>query len=350
MTAKLTDHAVSELPLEAGRAELLEEIMSTVAPERQAAEPQPPTRHRARWLAPVAAAAVIAAIASSPLWWQAPGDDPGSGGTTSAAAQPDESGFRAVLDAPGWTVTATESGDDGSGEVNYDRDGGFTESGGASFTITWYPADSYDSYVEDREHIVDPPAPGEPVEVLGLGGQLWAYSDDDHTVIREVQDGHWMELRGTGMDEAAYRALLGQVRLVDRPGFEAALPEDHVGRDEREVVAGQILADIEAVSGAGFPGGDAPSFADGEAKDRYQFGAEVVGAYTCAWLESFENAQAHDQADQAQRALGVLATSRDWAILDEMDATGDYPEVLWQIADEAAAGELQPWYREGLGC
>ena len=39
MIPKLTDDAVSVLPLESGRAELLEEIMSTVAPDRQTAEP-----------------------------------------------------------------------------------------------------------------------------------------------------------------------------------------------------------------------------------------------------------------------------------------------------------------------
>ena len=36
----------------------------------------------------------------------------------------------------------------------------------------------------------------------------------------------------------------------------------------------------------------------------------------------------------------MLGTSRDWPILDEMDETGDYPEVVWEIADEARAGEL----------
>ena len=35
MIPKLTDDAISRLPLESGRAELLEEIMSTVAPDRQ---------------------------------------------------------------------------------------------------------------------------------------------------------------------------------------------------------------------------------------------------------------------------------------------------------------------------
>ena len=40
---------------------------------------------------------------------------------------------------------------------------------------------------------------------------MWAYSPHDHTVIREVEDGHWMEFRGDGMDQAAYLELLGQL-------------------------------------------------------------------------------------------------------------------------------------------
>jgi hypothetical protein len=34
----------------------------------------------------------------------------------------------------------------------------------------------------------------------------------------------------------------------------------------------------------------------------------------------------------------ALASSRDWAILQEMNSEGDYPEVLWQYAD-AVAGD-----------
>ena len=49
MDLKLTDEAVALLPLEAGRAELLEEIMSTVAPDRTLDEPTPvPGRTRGR--------------------------------------------------------------------------------------------------------------------------------------------------------------------------------------------------------------------------------------------------------------------------------------------------------------
>src|SRR3954470_14568262 len=71
---KLTDDAISRLPLEAGRAELLEEIMSTVAPDRQndtLAEPDPVrASRRLRWVAPVAAAAVVAGLAGGTVWWQ----------------------------------------------------------------------------------------------------------------------------------------------------------------------------------------------------------------------------------------------------------------------------------------
>jgi hypothetical protein len=350
---KLTDDAVAGLPLEAGRAELLEEIMSTVAPDRQAAEPTPlPSRTRRRWLVPAAAAAVVAGIAASTVWWQAPGDDRHGGGRTpSVAAEPgeaDETGFRAVLDVPGWEVTSTEAGEDGYGEINYDKGGGFTAKGGASLTITWYPADSYDSYVEDREHIVDPPAPGEPVEVLGLGGQLWAYSDDDHTVIREVQDGHWMEFRGTGMDEAAYRELLGQLRLVDRPDFEAALPEDYVSKDERLGTALEMIGGITDVTGVGWPG-RAPSLSSDET-DPYQLGADIAGKYACAWIAEFADAKrAGDQA-RADEAARVLDTSGAWPVLLEMSADGDYPEVVWDYAVEVGAGRVPQGYRDGLGC
>ena len=33
-----------------------------------------------------------------------------------------------------------------------------------------------------------------------------------------------------------------------------------------------------------------------------------------------------------------------------MNADGDYPEVVWELADQAVAGQVPDWYREGLGC
>jgi hypothetical protein len=340
MIPKLTDDAISRLPLGSGRAELLEEIMSTVAPDRQDPDTlDDPTRlhsRRTRWVAPLAAAAVVAGLAGGTRGWQQHRPAPDGSDHVASLGLPE--GQSVVLDAPGWKVDSLSG------------DGLVFRNGDADLEITSYDADQYDSYVTDREHIEEEPVDGRPITVLGRPALMWAYSSTDHTAIRGVEGGRWMEFRAQGLDEAAYLELLGRLRLTSEDEFAASLPESYVAEDERSAVAGEILADIEAVSGAGFPEGAAPSFSDGEAKDRYQFGAEVVGAYTCAWLESYENARSHDQNGQAQQALTVLGTSHVWPILRSMDEDGDYPDVLWQIADEARAGQLQEWYREGLGC
>jgi hypothetical protein len=338
---KLTDDAIARLPLQAGRAELLEEIMSTVAPDRHdpdtLADPTPVHSRRTRWVAPLAAAAVVAGLAGGTLWWQQhrPTED-GSQHVATALGLPE--GTEVVLDAPGWKVDSLSG------------DGLVFRNGDANLEITSYAAKDYESYVKDREYILDPPAPGQPIEVLGRPAQMWAYSAHDHTAIREVEDGHWMEFRAEGVDEAGYLALLGQLRFVSEGDFAASLPDDYVTKDEREITAEQIIGEIHEVSGARFPDGGAPSFAKGDAKDFYQFGAEVAGAYTCAWLEEFENAKTHGQDAKTAEAARVLGTSRQWPILKKMNADGDYPEVVWQYADDVAAGKVPEGYREGLGC
>ncbi len=336
MIPKLTDDAVAELPLGAGRAELLEEIMSTVAPDRQQAEPTAPTRHRSRWLVPLAAAAVVAGLAGGTLWWQQERAEKDDSSRVATLGLPE--GQAVVLDAPGWKVDSL--GGDGIRFHN----------GKANLEITSYDAKDYDSYVEDREYIVDPPAPGEPIQVLGRPAQMWAYTPHDHTAIREVEDGRWMEFRGDGMDRAAYLALLGQLRLTSDAEFNASLPDDYVAKGERATTAEQIIGEIHQVSNAGFPGGASLQLDDGEAKDHYQFGAEVVAQYVCAWLETFENAKTHEQPGLATEAARVLATSREWPILKQMNADGDYPEVVWEYADQVTAGQVPEGYREGLGC
>ena len=335
MNPKLTDDAVSRLPLEGGRTALLEEIVGR--------EPATAPARTRRWVAPLAAAAVVAGIAGSSLWWS--GDDPAAPTRqpdTAVASDVKSAPTRyAVLDAPGWEVTYTESYED-YGSASY-------ENGGRSFEITTYPADSYAGYVEDREHIVDPAAPGEPVEVLGLGGQMWAYSRDDHTTIREVEAGHFMELRGSGMDESAYVALLGRLRMTDLQGFEASLPDEFVTGDERASTAEEMLAGITDVAGAGWPASGG-SLEDSDQQDRYQLGAEVVGDYACAWLGEYVDARAAGDAARAAEAVRVMGTSRQWPVLKEMDTTGDYPEVLWDFADQVAAGQAPEGYRGALGC
>ena len=156
MIPKLTDDAISMLPLESGRAELLEEIMTTVAPDRQTEATPNPTPRRNRWLAPVAAAAVVAGLAGGTVWWQQHRPEQDDSSRVAALGLPE--GQAVVLDAPGWKVDSL--GGDG---IQFRK-------GDANLEVTSYAAKDYDSYVEDREHIVDPPAPGAPVTVLGRPG------------------------------------------------------------------------------------------------------------------------------------------------------------------------------------
>jgi len=338
---KLTDDAISRLPLGAGRAELLEEIMTTVAPDRNRPDTldaaAPVRSRRTRWVAPLAAAAVVAGLAGGTVWWQQQGAARDDSDQVAAPLGLPE-GKAIVLDARGWKVDSLSG------------DGLVFRNGEASLEITTYDADSYDSYVRDREYIVDPPAPGRPIQVLGKAAQMWAYSSTDHTAIRVVDDGQWMEFRADGLDEAEYLALLDRLRFASQDEFASTLPDDYVTEDKRDEAGRRIVADIRAVSGAGFPEGTSLRLADGRDKDRYQFGAEVAGQYACAWLEAFADARTHEQPARADRAASVLATSRQWPILKEMDAEGDCPEVIWAYADDVAAGQVPTGYREGLGC
>lgn len=346
MEPKLTDQAVSDLPLAAGRAELLEEIMQTPALDhaddtarRTGDGPDQGARRSRRWLVPLAAAASVAALATAPAWW--PDDDTVTPVPQSQPAAP-ASGYLAVLDDPAWEVDDVSGATASAGSISY-------ANGSQQLEISWSEAASYADYVADREHISDPPAPGEPVEVLGADGQLWAYSAEDHTVIREVEDRHWMEFRGSGMDRAAYLVLLGELRLVDEAGFEAALPEEFVVTGERGEAVQAILDGIDEVADPLFPPGSDPTI-DSEESDPYHLGADVSGAVACLWLDELAAAIEAGQERRVDRAADVLASSHEWPVLLEMDEEGDYPEVLWELADQAGRGEVPEGYEGALGC
>jgi hypothetical protein len=336
---KLTDDAVAGLPLHLGRAELLEEIMSTpVLDDRPIRADRP--RRRTTWLVPAAAAVLVAALALGAGWWATAGPD--GQGSSGFASQPEVGGDSVLLSAPGWAITSASAEDD-SGEMTYEK-------GADSLDIMWGPADSYEGYVEDRRHIVDPPAAGEPIQVLGRDAQLWAYSADDHTAIREVEDGTWIELRGAGMRKAGYLALLDDLRLVDLATFEAALPGSFVTSEENAAAVAEILDGISDFAHPLLPSGVARSSIASDQNDPYQLGVEVAGAVACAWFDEYAGATRAGADRRAQRAAGILTSARDWPVLKEIDAQGGYSEVVWSLADEVAAGQVPDWYVDGLGC
>lgn len=344
MNPQLTDDAVAALPLHAGRAELLEEIMQTpVLDDRPLATPD--TRRRRGWLAPVAAAAAVAVLAGGTAWWAgARGPDPetappvAGGGPATAGAPADA--YRAVLDAEGWTVEDVyDDAKQDTGDIGYSKDG-------ASLEVDWYPAAGYESRYDDRRHITDPPSDGSPVDLLGLPSSMWAYSADDHTVIRPVENGHFLEVRGSGLTEQQYVALLGQLRLVDADGFEAALPEGYVTTSERRGQIDEMLDGIAQVAKPLLPAGMDRSSITSDQTDPYHLGADVTGQVACAWVGQFAEATRAGDEFAAQRAVGVMETSYRWPVLKQMDARGDWPEWIWSMADEMTAGQVPPGWRQ----
>lgn len=342
MNPKLSDDTVAGLPLSLGRAELLEEIMSTPVLDDRPAPTVRDERRRRGWLVPAAAAAVVAALAAGTAWW-ASGSGPTSAAPSQSATQTSPTkDYRAILDAPGWTVDNVYT-DSRGGELSYAKGEQYVE-------ISWYPADTHDDYVEDRRHITEPPSDGQAIEVLGLGAQMWAYSGSDHTAIRDPQAGFWIEVRGGGMDEASYLDLLGRLRLVDQREFEAAMPASYVDGSERDAAVQEILDGIgEYVDPLIPPGSQRVGFSSNQ-NDPYHLGADVAGAVACEWLGEFVAAQEAGDQQRMDKAAAVLATSRRWPVLQEMTARGEYSQGVWELADRAAAGEVPEDYAGWLGC
>ena len=210
MIPKLTDDAVAELPLGAGRAELLEEIMTTVAPDRPDRAARPVRNRGPAGWRPLAVAAAVAAVASTPLWW--------GGGQDGSGRGPDRR-RRSLLrsrrapasarcsTAPGWEVDHVEGTRSTAARSATAKAGCRSRSRGTRQS-------SYERYVEDRGHILARRRTGSRSTVLGKAGPaVGLQRHRPHRDPRADQE-HWMEIRAAGMDKAGYVALLDQLRLV----------------------------------------------------------------------------------------------------------------------------------------
>jgi hypothetical protein len=164
----------------------------------------------------------------------------------------------------------------------------------------------------------------ETVTAGGVERRVFRYAGTtDYTALWASGD-RTFELRGVAASEEQFTALLGSLRPATEAEWEAAIDGVSVTPGELPSEVARILAPLPV------PDGFDPASIDvtGAAHDPYQLGARVVGAVACAWF-----AIGGDGAAQA------LSTARTWPILQEMDAQGDYPEVLWSFTDRVAAGE-----------
>lgn len=239
---------------------------------------------------------------------------------------------RYLLAGDGWKVTRVDE---------FERDGEMTFArGDTAFELSWRTG-SFEEWLSDRAHGADRLS---DVEVEG-GQDATVFADREgrgfFTALWQAGD-FTLEFRVTvvpgrsephldpsaRLSESEFGNALRSLRQETLRDWLAAVPETVVQLDERPQAVDAMLADVPLP-----PGFDTAPLLRGElVKDEYQFGATVIGTVACAWLDRWatvhragERAQARDAAE----AMGRVAGSR---VLRQMDADGDYPEVVRDLA------------------
>jgi hypothetical protein len=286
-------------------------------------------------VAPIAAAV---AVASTLI---------GAGGETAwaSAVEVARAAPRLLVTEPGWKVARADEFSTEYGEMTFVRDA-------QQLGVRWGPAQDHKFGVEKRAAELDALP---MVDVAGDRASVFRYpGTNDFTAL--WLRGEWsVEARSLAPSAESFAATLASLRAVEIDTWLAAMPDSVVkpaSRDEivAEMLAGVTHPDVFYIA--------APQSGDG-VRDRYQLGAQVAGAVACAWIGQWVDARRAGDESGAQQAVTAMATSHRWPILLEMNEEGDYPEVLWELADAMATDgvvmggkplTVEETYADALGC
>ena len=314
----------------------------TVAVQRPADAPSAGTVGRARTTGSAAPSDNVSPSASTGT---SPGADPIEVGDLELVAMAKRMP-RFLLDAPGWTMSTVYGFGEGSGTL------GFTQGTGEqqkTLQLQWYPAGGYEQRREKESN--DSLIAHEPTHLLGDTVTLFTYGPTDHATLLHPDGDSFVEVRGQGLSKADYLAVTAQLRTATVKEFVAALPAGITTPGKQSERAQQVLADIPVPNGFTFR-------SDGDTLDAYQFGVLVTGQVFCAWADRYYSGDAKAKA----QAVAAVETSHGWKVLNDMNAAGDWPEVVWEYADRLASGKpkvgvgpgggvpSRSELRSGLGC
>jgi hypothetical protein len=349
----IDEAALQALALDTAQLELCEAIL------RAAAEPEPelaPLAPRRRRRRPLLAAAAVAAIAIAALI-VADGRDPGPSGTAWAAplVQLAESSPLLLLDAPGWAVTRADEYGKGEGEMTFTRGGAAGVPGRPGSADLHWRAGPIAMWKRDRSH--DSPLVVERT-VLGERAQISQYRGSTDFAAIWPDGSRVLEFRAVTADLKDFEQLLAALKRVDVDAWLSAMPPSVVKAADRSGVVREMLADVPLP-----PRFDlAPLERRATLSHRYQLGAQVTGAVTCAWIDRWAAARKRGDDATAAAAAAAMQTSHRWKILKEMESQGAWSEVLWERADamrdrgsvpEGGSPKrvpLQEEVRSSLGC
>jgi len=346
--APISDAEVHALALKEAELELLAAI---IGEPRTGTIPRRRRRRALTWSLAAAAACAAAVIGVLALTGS-------RGGSESAfaaeAVRVANAVPRLLIGEPGWKVVRADEFRVDDGEMTFAK-------GGKRIDLRWLAARQRDFKTRDRAASADRRS---TVDVLGDEAVLFRYEGGpphSYTALW-VRGGYLLELRTSGTSRRSpvpgageFEHILRSLKAVGVEEWLSAMPPSVVLPVDQEKVVAKMLADIPQ------PGGfDARRLSSqASVRDRYQLGARVTGAVSCAWIERWVAAKRSGDTRAAAEAVAAMKTSRRWAILREMSAQGAYPEVLWDIADAMVRGgrtlggkgpPVQDAYRSALGC
>jgi hypothetical protein len=257
-----------------------------------------------------------------------------------------EASPRILVGAEGWALTRADEFRVGEGETSFGR-------GEDRADLRWTPDRDHRRLVADRRASadLDTTAP-----VLGRTAVVIRYTDSNAYVAMWRQGGSSLEFRDDDTTLEAFTALLGSLRVASVDEWLGAMPESVIRPDAHAAAVEEMLAGIPIP-----PGFDLAALhaGDGLVRDRYQLGARVSGAVACAWIGRWVAAREAGDAAGVRASVDAMATAPQWPILNEMNAEGDYPEVLWELAaampgDGTVSGgkpmTIAASYESALGC
>lgn len=328
------DEAVRRLPVDGAGSELLTEILTSTAPE--------PARKEWRRRALIAAAVAVVAIAIGVTGALFPKSNPTAPPSAFAAEAiaVAEANQRLLIDDPNWTVTSVGEFTPESGDLRF-------RNSGLQVDIDWMPAKNYvkgylDEYLNPARYT------RHSIEMLGQHGDMFqSVGSTEFTTFFPPKGQTFLLIRADLGSEQAYRDVLAKVKQVDVNTWLSAMPADAVLPNQTRKTVEAMIADMQLP-----PGFDKTQLYQEHLIDRYQLGARVAGAVSCAWLDRWYAARKVGDAAQMKQAVTAMNGSRHWKILVEMNAEGDYPEEVWGWADSMAKNLsfTQDGYRSGLVC
>jgi hypothetical protein len=324
------------------------------------------TSGRRRVLLATAALAPVAATIVLALTLFGRGDDT----AWASAVEVARAAPRLLVGQPGWEITRADELSVGYGEMTFAR-------GRRRLDLHWGPGRDYTLSIEKRS--VDQDAVG-TITVAGDTARVFRYRGTTDFTAVWLRDGTMVEARelAAGADApqpaapgvrrrapaidparatatlSEFKATVASLREVDVASWLAAMPDSVVEPASRSEIVDEMLAGLPLPDGFD----SAPLRSGNAIRDRYQLGAQVAGAVACAWMDRWVVARRAGDENGVRRATTAMASSHRWPILLEMQEKGDYPKVLWEVADSMAANRIvmgKPFtvvesYASALGC